>query len=602
VWAHAQAYTPFFTDDGFISLRYTDRFLHGQGLTWNGDDRVEGYSNLLWVLLCAIPGLFKIDLVAGARALGLLCTAATFGAFVAAIRPTRPLHLVAPALGIALLAATDAIAVWSVGGLEPPLGGALLAWGVVLSIAAARDQNRRAAWGAAACFGLLCWTRPDGPLWAAVAAVALVAGYRKHALRVSATLVAAVVVFVGAQLAFRLAYYHDVFPNTAYAKVVINDKRLEAGLRHLIDSEFPLAATWLALITCGAWGLFRRPLRAATVLILALTVAWLLYVVRIGGDNFPAWRHLTYAVVLAGLSVSIVAGDDLRSGSASASVRWGVALVALAMLGTRFDPSNWAKQEVWQWDGQPVGNMLGRGFAKQQPLIAVDAAGTIPFYSKLPALDMLGLNDRYLAHHRPKNMGNSLIGHELGDGAYFLRRAPDIVCFGVPPCGHGAKFPAQFEMVRNPEFPRHYAALRFQARGGKPPLTAELWVRTDGRIGYERTPDAVVIPGYFFANQKSAVARLDPDGTFSTVINAGSTSTVAGVDLSPGAWTLRVRSPKGAASVRVTSRGTSLGDGASKTPLFFSVTEPASVDISIAGVAKGKFTMAGVELRKAGGS
>src|SRR6478735_11265017 len=63
LWAHTRYYAPFFTDDGFISLRYTQRFLHGQGLTWNDGERVEGYSNLLWVLLTAIPGIVRLDLL-----------------------------------------------------------------------------------------------------------------------------------------------------------------------------------------------------------------------------------------------------------------------------------------------------------------------------------------------------------------------------------------------------------------------------------------------------------------------------------------------------------------------------------------------------------
>ena len=44
---------PFFSDDSFISLRYAARLLAGEGLTWTDGERVEGYSNLLWVLLTA---------------------------------------------------------------------------------------------------------------------------------------------------------------------------------------------------------------------------------------------------------------------------------------------------------------------------------------------------------------------------------------------------------------------------------------------------------------------------------------------------------------------------------------------------------------------
>ena len=50
---HANHFLPFIADDALISLRYSQRLLAGQGLTWNPGERVEGYSNLLWVLCCA---------------------------------------------------------------------------------------------------------------------------------------------------------------------------------------------------------------------------------------------------------------------------------------------------------------------------------------------------------------------------------------------------------------------------------------------------------------------------------------------------------------------------------------------------------------------
>ena len=65
---------PFFSDDSFISLRYAERLLQGDGLTFTDGERVEGYSNLLWVLLTAGLGALGMDLVAAARLLGAGCT------------------------------------------------------------------------------------------------------------------------------------------------------------------------------------------------------------------------------------------------------------------------------------------------------------------------------------------------------------------------------------------------------------------------------------------------------------------------------------------------------------------------------------------------
>ena len=43
----------FLCDDAFISFRYAQHLSEGQGLVWNRGERVEGYTNFLWVLLMA---------------------------------------------------------------------------------------------------------------------------------------------------------------------------------------------------------------------------------------------------------------------------------------------------------------------------------------------------------------------------------------------------------------------------------------------------------------------------------------------------------------------------------------------------------------------
>src|SRR2546428_487360 len=42
------------TDDAYISFRYADNLVHGRGLVFNVGERVEGYSNFLWTLWCAL--------------------------------------------------------------------------------------------------------------------------------------------------------------------------------------------------------------------------------------------------------------------------------------------------------------------------------------------------------------------------------------------------------------------------------------------------------------------------------------------------------------------------------------------------------------------
>jgi hypothetical protein len=44
-------------DDGMISMRYAWNLSHGVGLVWNAGERIEGFTNPLWVLVMAIATL-----------------------------------------------------------------------------------------------------------------------------------------------------------------------------------------------------------------------------------------------------------------------------------------------------------------------------------------------------------------------------------------------------------------------------------------------------------------------------------------------------------------------------------------------------------------
>ena len=73
-----------FADDALISLRYARRVCEGQGLTWSAGKPVEGYTDLLWVLLQVIgaweqyAGIGRVASMAhlGGALVGVACWAA----------------------------------------------------------------------------------------------------------------------------------------------------------------------------------------------------------------------------------------------------------------------------------------------------------------------------------------------------------------------------------------------------------------------------------------------------------------------------------------------------------------------------------------------
>ena len=80
--AHA-LYYQFLTDDAYISFRYARNLSQGHGLVLNpGFERVEGYSNFLWVLLLAAAHFLGLSIQGSAPVLSLAATVALWAVVV----------------------------------------------------------------------------------------------------------------------------------------------------------------------------------------------------------------------------------------------------------------------------------------------------------------------------------------------------------------------------------------------------------------------------------------------------------------------------------------------------------------------------------------
>jgi arabinofuranosyltransferase len=522
--AHAYHYHPFFSDDGFISLRYAERLLNGRGLTWDDHERVEGYTNFLWTLLCAALGLAHRDLVADARFLGLSSACAVLLAIIFCYPPLR-WRSVGPALaGAGIIAASGAIAVWAIGGLEQPLLAACIAWGLALFFSSESGgvpryggaRARRRTVLTSLCFALACLTRPD----ALLVVCAVLAGYwaghgfSRGALRRVASIALLPAVFVTLHLLIRRAYYGEWVPNSAFAKVAFTQHRLDEGLAYLTGAISPLKPLLAPIPFAILLAIFDRARRARLSSALFASLVWVSYVAVIGGDIFPARRHLVILLVL----LAFISAEVLSALITLRRPRYAVANIAafglvLALATTQSrDPENErATVERWEWDAKPIGEMLKQAFAREQPLMAVDAAGSLPYFSELPSLDMLGINDRYLAHHPPPGFGQGYLGHELGDGAYVLSRKPDLIVFHVPTGDVHPAFRSGQEVEADPSFAKLYQLVAFESAAPER-LTARIWVRKqDSRLGESRSDGFVHVPAYLVANE-NAPAQMSARG------------------------------------------------------------------------------------------
>jgi hypothetical protein len=291
-----------------------------------------------------------------------------------------------------------------------------------------------------------------------------------------------------------------------------------------------------------------------TGLLAWLAGGWCLYVAAIGGDIFPGWRHLVPVVVL--LAFMIAEGMASLRGRA---VAVGAALCVIAtalQLGVQAHAgeNRRAIAERWEWDGQVVGTVLKRAFGEAKPVIAVEAGGCLPYFSGLPSIDMLGLNDPWLPFHPPENIGHGMLAHELGNGDYILRRKPDIVIFSGPEGGTRPSFGSAWEMNDDPLFHFHYT---LSTVVGEEPheYASRIWFRKDSaRIGIRRTDARVEIPGWFLNSEPGTEMRLGPDDRLGAVVLPDRPVRLVGLRVPRGEWEARIE-PPAPVSVEVSAAG-----------------------------------------------
>ena len=261
-------------DDAFISFRYAANLVAGNGLVFNVGERVEGFSNFSWTMLCAAAAWLGLDPVRCAQGLGILCFLGT-GLVLAAA--SRRLGALLPLAAVGFLLHRHE-AEFASCGLETALF-TLLVTALCATLLAAERPRGFAFAGVLA--GLLALTRPDGAIFGLPAGIAaLVASLRQRRM---APFVAYALPALGLLVPFLLwrhSYYGDWLPNTFYAKSG-GDPYVGQGLRYV---WLYLQSYWILVPAVLSLPLLLFVRARAAVLVAGFSLLYLLFVVWVGGD------------------------------------------------------------------------------------------------------------------------------------------------------------------------------------------------------------------------------------------------------------------------------------------------------------------------------
>lgn len=469
LWQAVAWNSDFLHDDAYITLRYAQNWLAGNGISWNPGDRVEGYTNFLQLVLVGGLGAAGVGLVdatrvvAGAAWLGLL----GFGLLRATREPA-----VFGSIPVVVTAASIPLVAWCFGGLEAPLVAVLLTLAVVWMQDALRGdpeaaRSRLIASGVA--HGLACLARLDAGIFVVVGVVFLLHSVSGRArARVLLAFLGPVLLLLVPWLAWKWIYYGSLLPNTWYVKAAGPSAwRIAAGGRYLLDFVFapPFPLIWLLLGAIRA-GVARRLTRADGFALagVGLSLCWVLY---IGGDQMPAHRLLVPLIPVSAWAALAVWREDLARCGNLTAVGLAVAISGSLLLQLTWPGLAGPHRNSTSFVGEAVGRHIGTHF-RPGSLVALNTAGSTPFYApELRYLDMLGLNDAKIARREISELrlpAQRLPGHAKGDGAYVLTQRPDYLILG-PAGGVSRAYPwflSDLEISENPVFSRDYR-LRVEA-------------------------------------------------------------------------------------------------------------------------------------------
>ena len=442
-------------DDAMISMQYAKNLAQGNGLVWNaGGERVEGYSNPLWVFLMAGIHFFPIPLIQTSfyvKLMSLLFLLLNL-IVVKGIAEQLTKNKLVPLIAAFLTAFYFPLNNWSLQGMEVGLEALLLDAALLLALRAVLRKSF-SPWPYV-LFGLCVLLRMDAgaPALTATAALAWLDKDRRKLHWQWGLGVLALT--LGGLTVFRLAYYREWLPNTYYLKLggMSTVLRISLGLRRFWD--FLWNSNWaLFALTLAVPVLDRRKLLWPLYAVILAQVGYSIYV---GGD---AWEHVgganrfiaavmpLFFVLFAhalGHLQDLILQPKVKTKWATPVSQFalaGISIISLFSFNTLLVNNPVAK---WTLRDKPVFTdsveryaLMGLALRKvttENAVIAVVTAGNIPYFSERICVDLLGKNDPIIAHG-PARINSSLFqpgnfrpGHNKWNYSYSIGELqPDIV-------------------------------------------------------------------------------------------------------------------------------------------------------------------------------
>jgi arabinofuranosyltransferase len=429
---HLRSFT---IDDAYILARYSEHLAEGQGIVWNvGEAPVEGFTSFFLVLWGALFHLMGIEPVISYKIAGISGLVLLVFFSLRILRQMEVSFSVQGGMALAILL-SPWLLLHSASGLETILfaGGAILV--IWLGLRHLHRLSLTSGFQLGIAAVILTLIRPEGALIGGLAVILVPLLAKRNKIKWKTNLIALLIFILplaGYEL-FRLLYFRSLFPNTFYVK--------QTGLSPKIDNLKDVVLLLWACIPAvilglvGFLGFLRRKAEDVVFIFLPALVLTGYYITPNLITNFHhrffaffiAWVYLFAGLGVSRLLKAIAKRKPLLRKTSTVIIVLCAFIAVLYPL--RYFPEMDKFVKVYSQGLQESHIQLGKLLGKNLPqgtLIAVGDAGAIPYFSQLPTLDFMMINDPYLAKNPNPDFDLGL------DIDYIFARQPQVIVLVSP--------------------------------------------------------------------------------------------------------------------------------------------------------------------------
>lgn len=483
----------FIQDDAYITLRYVENFISGNGLVFNQSERVEGYTNLLWLLLLSFIAIIvkifsmQVDMSLISQLFSLLFSLVLLvfsfyftKRFLFEKYPPKNnfeinFILIISLIPPLLISFSTPFIYWGVSGMESTLFTFLVLFSVFRYLF---NDKKKFDLVFVAVLVLNTVLRPEGLLiFILIVAHSFIINRKKINTDATQTnvklmikkneIILYVILFLILMI-FRLIYYGYPLPNTFYAKTGFNLEHFNRGLEYVINgigNQF----IYGFLLFVPIINFRRTNICKETFFFFFFVGVYLFFIAIIGGDVLPIDRFLlpVLPLVIIFSSITIYQITEINL----SKTRKIIFLLIVTFIFSYITIYNSFRNYDFMYTKRSyeVGLVKKMKFYAEwikknaeknnkEITVALSTIGAFSYFSNAKVIDIVGLTDEHIAHN-PKEIPG--IDEELPvlwkerryNAEYVLQRGPDFIIF---PAGAKPTAFAECAIFIQPNFYKNY--------------------------------------------------------------------------------------------------------------------------------------------------